>query len=301
MNSALLFTFDYEVNKNDQLRCLFWADPTSRRNFSLFGDVVSFDATYRTNKYSMIFSPFTGKNNHGKLVTFGTTLMSGEDAECYSWILQKFKDCMGGSPSLIIIDQDLGLKVVVRQVLSDTKYRLYFEVIWNEIMVEFGLANDSWFKTLYDIREDWVSAYFRDLPMSGLCRTTSISESVNSFYSKFLRSKSNLIEFLMNFDSALDSQIHTHAYLDSVDESSMPQLKMPFVFEKHATTDYTRNKIYEVQKEIEDACYVCPVCNILENGSVVVLEVKDGFSATNKVVHNKIEDSTTYSYLKFNL
>ncbi|KAH6835291.1 hypothetical protein C2S53_014997 [Perilla frutescens var. hirtella] len=188
------FTFDYEVNKDDQLRCVFWVDPISRRNFSLFGDVVSFDATYRTNRYSMVFAPFTGKDNHGKLVTFGAALMSGEDAESYSWVLQKFKDYMGGSPSLIITDQDLGLKVAVRQ------------------------------------------------------------------------------------------------------------LKTPFAFEKHAATVYTRNKFYEVQKEIEDACYVCRVCTISENDSVAMLEgcsQQPYFGATNKVVHNKVEDSTTCSGLKF--
>ncbi|KAH6763030.1 hypothetical protein C2S52_020463 [Perilla frutescens var. hirtella] len=247
------FTFDYEVIKDDQLRCVFWADPISRRSFSLFGDVVSFDATYRTNRYSMIFAPFTGKDNHGKLVTFDAALISGEDVESYSWVLQKFKDCMIGSPSLIITDQDLGLKVAVRQ----------------------------------------------NLPMSGLCRTTSISESVNSFYSRFLRSKLNLVEFLMNFDSALDTQRHAHTYLDSVDESSIPQLKTPFTFEKHDATVSTRNKFYEVQKEIEDACYVCRVCNISENDSVTMLEVKNGFGATNKIVHNKVEDSTICGCLKF--
>ena len=72
----------------------------------------------------MIFAPFTGKDNHGKLVTFGAALMSGEDAESYSWVLQKFKDCMGASPSLIITDQDLGLKVAVRQLLPNTRHRL---------------------------------------------------------------------------------------------------------------------------------------------------------------------------------
>ncbi|KAH6807922.1 hypothetical protein C2S51_029030 [Perilla frutescens var. frutescens] len=326
------FTFNYEVNNDDQLRCVFWADPISRRNFSLFRDVVSFVATYRTNSYSIFFAPFTGKDNHEKLVTFCVALISGEDAESYSWVLQKFKYYMGGSPSLIITDQDLGLKVVVRQVFPDTRHRLCmwhimfkvldklpahirrnkifrkrlnsivwsnsinitnFEVIWNEIMVEFGLADDSWFKSLYDILEDWVPAYFRDLPVSGLCRTTSISESVNNFYSRFLRLKSNLVEFLMNFDSVLDTQRYAHAYLDSIDESSMPQLKTAFAFEKHASTVYTRNKFYVVQKEIEDACYVCRICNISENDSVAILEVKDGYGATNKIVHNKVEESIT--------
>lgn len=29
----------------------FWADPVARLNFAVFGDVVSFDATYSTNRY----------------------------------------------------------------------------------------------------------------------------------------------------------------------------------------------------------------------------------------------------------
>ncbi|KAH6766759.1 hypothetical protein C2S52_017742 [Perilla frutescens var. hirtella] len=336
------FTFDYEVNKDDQLRCVFWADPISRRNFSLFGDVVSFDATYRTNRYSMIFAPFTGKDNHGKLVTFGAALMSGEDAESYSWVFQKFKDCMGGSPSLIITDQDLGLKVAVRQVLPDTRHRLCiwhimfkvpdklpvhirknetfrkrlnnivwsncinitdFELIWKEIMVEFGLADDSWFKSLYDIREDWVPAYFRDLPMSGLCRTTSISESVNSFYSRFLRSKSNLVEFLMNFDSALDTQRDAHAYLDSVYESSIPKLKTPFTFVRNmlplfilgisSTSQYLLNMLCLLNISTADP--------VVSDTPVVTVQVPLGevspAAAAENLVHDQGEDDVDISFL----
>ncbi|CAI9299247.1 unnamed protein product [Lactuca saligna] len=43
-------TYEYRCNKK-QLNALFWADDTTKPNFELFGDVVSFDATYRTNKY----------------------------------------------------------------------------------------------------------------------------------------------------------------------------------------------------------------------------------------------------------
>lgn len=44
------YTFDYEVDAEDKLTRLFWCDPISRRNYYLFGDVVSFDATYSTNR-----------------------------------------------------------------------------------------------------------------------------------------------------------------------------------------------------------------------------------------------------------
>lgn len=43
------FSFDY-VCENRELTCLFWADETAKCNYKVFGDVVSFDATFRTNK-----------------------------------------------------------------------------------------------------------------------------------------------------------------------------------------------------------------------------------------------------------
>ena len=44
------FFFDYAVGPENELTGLFWADSEARRNYNAFGDVVGFDATYRTNK-----------------------------------------------------------------------------------------------------------------------------------------------------------------------------------------------------------------------------------------------------------
>ena len=46
---VLNFTFHYMVEKSE-LVALFWADEVAKCNYKEFGDVVSFDATYRTNK-----------------------------------------------------------------------------------------------------------------------------------------------------------------------------------------------------------------------------------------------------------
>ncbi|GKD76717.1 FAR1 DNA binding domain, zinc finger, SWIM-type, MULE transposase domain containing protein [Tanacetum coccineum] len=43
---------------------LFWADEKAKQYFDVFGDVVSFDATFRSNRYNMILVPFTGIDNH---------------------------------------------------------------------------------------------------------------------------------------------------------------------------------------------------------------------------------------------
>ena len=43
------FKFHYKT-QDSMLVGLFWADETMQQNYAAFGDVVSFDATYRTNK-----------------------------------------------------------------------------------------------------------------------------------------------------------------------------------------------------------------------------------------------------------
>lgn len=44
------FFYDYKVDAEGHLTGLFWADAIGRRNYSLFGDALSFDPTYRTNR-----------------------------------------------------------------------------------------------------------------------------------------------------------------------------------------------------------------------------------------------------------
>ncbi|GJV00415.1 FAR1-related sequence 5-like protein [Tanacetum coccineum] len=47
------FSFDYFV-EDAELCGLFWADEVAKCNYKEFGDIVSFDATYKTNKYAFL-------------------------------------------------------------------------------------------------------------------------------------------------------------------------------------------------------------------------------------------------------
>ena len=44
------YTCEYTIKDDGSLGGLFWADDFSKTNYLLFGDVVGFDATYRSNK-----------------------------------------------------------------------------------------------------------------------------------------------------------------------------------------------------------------------------------------------------------
>nr|KAJ0206052.1 hypothetical protein LSAT_V11C500281020 [Lactuca sativa] len=61
-----------------------------KRLFMQSGEVISFDATFRTNKYKMVFVPFTAVDHHKKSVTIGVGFLSRETIESYEWLLTDF-------------------------------------------------------------------------------------------------------------------------------------------------------------------------------------------------------------------
>jgi zinc finger SWIM domain-containing protein 3 len=43
------FYYDIQVDATEDISSIFWADGIMQLDYSLFGDVISFDTTYRTN------------------------------------------------------------------------------------------------------------------------------------------------------------------------------------------------------------------------------------------------------------
>ncbi|KAK1384055.1 hypothetical protein POM88_021790 [Heracleum sosnowskyi] len=79
-------------------------------NFDVFGDIVSFDPTFRTNIYNMLFVPFTGVDNHWKNVTFAVGLLAKENYKNFKWLINSFKKAIGRAPFCVITDQCPAIK-----------------------------------------------------------------------------------------------------------------------------------------------------------------------------------------------
>lgn len=288
-------------------------------------------------RYNLVFTPFTGMDNHGKCVVFGAGLLNKEDVESYVWVLEKFKSCTKNDPTMLITDQDPALKIAVPQVFPHTRHRFCmwhimekvsvkipqhlknnehfrpalnalvwsemiepdeFEEQWENMVTEFGLVGDNWFNSMYDVRHSWIPAYFRDFPMSGLLKTTSISESGNSYFKIYMNSRANLLEFFMHFESALDSQRHEHDRLSSVDESTFPKLKSPYSFEKQAACVYTNKIFKDMQDEIWRASYRCHISNMNVEVGVSRYEILHKGGVFN-VMYNTEDGTITCSCKKF--
>ena len=75
-------------------------------------------------RYSMVFVPFTGIDNHHCNVTFGAALLASETADTYIWLLRVFLKAVGSQPKVVVTDQDPAMKKAISVVFIDTRHRL---------------------------------------------------------------------------------------------------------------------------------------------------------------------------------
>ncbi|XP_052619601.1 protein FAR1-RELATED SEQUENCE 5-like [Lactuca sativa] len=291
--------YSFEFNcQEDVLDCMFWADETEKAYYAEFGDVISFDATFRTNKYRMVFVPFTAIDHHKKSVTVGSRLLSNESIESYSWLLKAFLKTHGKEPTLVLTDQDAAIKQAVENMFCNSKHRLcmwhimkklkkkisddlftntdfrkrfsklvwdinmepdVFEVKWGLLMKEFNLEDTRWFKDMFTIRDSWIPGYFSDIPMCGLMKTISRSESMNSFFNTYSESGNLLLNFMMNYDTTIQKQRNTQRELDRASKKASYKMQTPREIELQASKIYTSTLFFEVEikaeeKEINCSC-----------------------------------------------
>lgn len=69
-----------ETTSDGNLKHLFWVDGHYRSDFQCFGDVLTFDTTYRYDNPLVIFS---GCNHHLQVCVFGCALLVDEMADTY--------------------------------------------------------------------------------------------------------------------------------------------------------------------------------------------------------------------------
>ncbi|XP_071727060.1 protein FAR1-RELATED SEQUENCE 5-like [Rutidosis leptorrhynchoides] len=159
------FTCKYKCGNDGTLLGVFWSDYISKVNYQEFGDIVSFDATYKTNKYKMVFVPLTGIDNHKKLVCFGAALLIGESIESFNWFLDCFLKTFGNEPSLVVTDHDPAMKEAIDLKFKHAKHRLCmwhisyklrdkqqtpekFETRWKSLIDDYKLHEVRWFNDI---------------------------------------------------------------------------------------------------------------------------------------------------------
>ncbi|XP_021740122.1 protein FAR1-RELATED SEQUENCE 5-like [Chenopodium quinoa] len=230
--------------------------------------MVSFDTTYQTNRYNMVFTPFTGVDHHKNCINFVVGFIEKEDIMSFEWLFRSFLKAMGGNePNCMITDQDPAMKIAIRSVFKKTEHRFCmwhimkklpdkveksimqeetgflkklcacvwhleiepaeFEERWNKVMIEYHLEQHEWLGYMYKIRDKWIPAYFRDVFLGGIMRTTSRSESENNFFFSFINPHVSLVEFYLRYEAAIDAQRHTQGQNDNDSKHKYLECKTP--------------------------------------------------------------------------
>lgn len=166
-------------------------------------------------------------------------------------------------------------KRLCRIVWTDAITPAEFETEWHAILSDFDLTAHPWLIEIYKIREDWIPAYYRHENLSGLMRTTSRSESENSFFGQFFNPDSTLFEFIGHFEAAMECQRYQHRKNDHETRYFTPDIWSMFVLEKQAARIFTREIFLDQQLEIDNAINHCASVRASIVNDFQVYEIKD--------------------------
>nr|XP_016484692.1 PREDICTED: protein FAR1-RELATED SEQUENCE 12-like [Nicotiana tabacum] len=109
----------------------------------IYGNVVSFDITYRTNKEYRPLALFVGLNNHREMVVFGAALLYDEIAEAFEWLFTIFFRAI--------------------KLLYYYEYGDDFLNAWEEMLEKYDVKDNSWLENTFAIRKKWSMTYGKNL------------------------------------------------------------------------------------------------------------------------------------------
>ncbi|KAM0828464.1 hypothetical protein ACQ4PT_067526 [Festuca glaucescens] len=247
-----------------QIANFFWADGQAIMDYACFGDALSFDTTFQTNKFEIPFAPLLGTNHHKQTILFGAALLCDETTDSFIWIFNTFLTAMSGKrPVTIFIDQCAAMSKAISIVLPSTKHRLclwhiyqnaakhlshvisnhprfladfkkvvylessvaYFDEKWQELLIAYDLVENSWIQTLYGLCEKWAAVYRND-SFSADMTSTQRSEGMNNVFKKQFRKRLCLSELLVKYEKCAASLRENKLDADFKSRKSTP---IPYV------------------------------------------------------------------------
>ena len=101
----LSFFYAFQLDSEEQTTNIFWSNAQMILDYGQFGDAISSDTTYKTNKENRSLAIFVGFNHHWKPFT---------------WLLETFLEAMSNkTPKTIFTDQDSAIAKAISDIMSN--------------------------------------------------------------------------------------------------------------------------------------------------------------------------------------
>ncbi|KAF2941609.1 hypothetical protein DAI22_03g359400 [Oryza sativa Japonica Group] len=239
------FFYAIQVDEDDQLTNVFWADVKSILDYHYFGDVLCVDTRYSTSDHSRPLLLFIGVNHHKQPVIFGAALVYDESVESFKWLFETFKSAMSGKqPKTVMIDQSTAISEAVASVWPRTTQRfslihlyknatkilrdafqasetfaddfsmwLYgyeeegdFLSSWEILSDKYNLKDNEWLGKLYADRERWALPYGRDSFCADIAAALRSDNNTDAILADLLKKETDFPSFFNNYDKLLENK-----------------------------------------------------------------------------------------------
>ncbi|XP_034703422.1 protein FAR1-RELATED SEQUENCE 3-like [Vitis riparia] len=279
------FYYAIQLDDDNRMTNVFWADARSRTAYNYFGDAVIFDTMYRPNQFQVPFAPFTGVNHHGQMVLFGCALLLDESESSFTWLFKTWLSAMNDCPPVsITTDQDRAIQVAVAHVFPETRHcickwhilregqerlahiylahpsfygELYscinfsetiedFESSWASLLDRYDLQKNEWLQAVYNARRQWAPVYFRGTFFAAI----SSNQGVSSFFDGYVNQQTTIPVFFKQYERALENSLEKEIEADYDTICTNPVLKTPSPMEQQAANLYTKKVFAKFQEEL---------------------------------------------------
>ncbi|RYR48496.1 hypothetical protein Ahy_A07g034517 [Arachis hypogaea] len=145
------------------------------------------------------------------------------------------------------------------QVVWNSHSKDSFDRNWNDFLLNFGLADNKWLSDLYEDRHIWVPIYLDQHFWAGM-RSTQRSESMHSFFNKYITRNSSLIQFVKQYDNCLGSREQAERESDAADfHTLIPEVQAQFKGKANCITRLKNSalgySVYDVGEQVSSSIF----------------------------------------------
>lgn len=312
------FFYAVQVESNNCMTNIFWADAKARMAYNYFGDAVVLDTTHKKNKELMPIVTFTGVNHHVQPVVFGCALLVDESEASFVWLFENWLAAMSSrNPVSLVTELNRAMSAAIAKVLPNTRHcfskehilstiqeelpDLYtthtpfdgdlrrcidesetsesLESCWDAIIEKYGLRDNTYLRSLYDIRHQWVPMYLKDMFFAEVSVSQRL-ENLDKVIEKSFTTKTSLRVAVRQLGQAIASRHEKEAQADFVTMYDKPFLRTASPMEKQAADVYTRTIFNRFQEEF------------VESLGYHVDKIEDGTVSKYRVARNEDAEET---------
>ncbi|KAL3837709.1 hypothetical protein ACJIZ3_022300 [Penstemon smallii] len=331
------FFYSVQLDIDDKVSNIFWADDNMIVEYGHFGDVVCLDTSSTRETDSRPFVQFIGLNHHRQVVIFGAAFLYDDNVNSFKWLFRTFIEVMSGKkPKFILSDQDATIVQAIQAVLPETSHcicawQMYLIALkhlhhvikeydsfaidfrscifcheheedfiqsWDSMLERHGLRQNAWLRWMFREKEKWAVAYGRNTFFIER-NGTHLGEQMATKLRSYLSPDLDVLQFFRHFMNVVNEQRYRE--LESTFDMGRhpPILMANAVLLKSPSLIYTP-KAFEVFQREYEKCLNVVVDKFGERDARYDYKAKTfGKSRDFLVIYNSLDGTVSCNCMKF--